>query len=183
MSTFQEVKTAIQFEYDSLWNDWFKDSESKSKPELQIERTDDSPENTNLQSCEDKSFISNINNKFSGYVPKNNLLIIRISNKDIQNFGLGFKDKPLWKTELHHEMLHVYQQKGKIKITREGKKLCKKFENVKFLGIMAIIFRFLNNKKGTFGYYDGHNEKFYSAVIEKTKYFNKQNPEDLIKEI
>jgi hypothetical protein len=71
---------------------------------------------------------------------------------------LDVQEWPIWKRELVHEMLHEYQNK-----------VIKKASNIGSV---------LKSRSCFLG--PGHDDKFYSAVAEKAKYFN-FTPEDFFK--
>ena len=96
--------------------------------------------------------------KTSGYYKSKDLIVLYIPDGNIEEYEdrignldthSGIRDRPVGETELLHEMLHEMQYKELTKTSKEGKELYQKYQT-RFSG-------------------PGHDDKFFSAVVEAAK--------------
>jgi len=93
------------------------------------------------------------NRDSSGYSSSRNELVIYLSDGDLQDWELPrFSGNPPWVTTLIHEIVHEYQDKRVAEASNEGVAL-------------------MNDHKRPFDG-QGHDEKFYTAIVAIAPAFN-----------
>ena len=109
----------------------------------------------------------------SGYANKENKIIFRIPNGNLEDFHkVNFSLYPyLWETELLHEMLHEYQFKILTEPSSEGLQLFNRYQ------VNETTPKHFNGISGFSG--NGHNELFYTSI---DKFYNQytNNVEEFI---
>ena len=152
-------------EYESISRDWYKDITDYKKATLKKKHENsaisdgyDNDKNEIWITAPEKEHIDCLEKTVFNQISD----VVGIADKGPE-IGLSFQ-WPKWKSALIHEAIHEYEKKMiKDNVSNLGRELHKKYKNL-------------------FPYPEKHDEKFFTAVVDRSEYFG-MTPDCLVEKI